>query len=97
MEGASIAHGAYLNGLPFVIIRAISDKADDSAEMDYPTFEAAATWILDIVVMQLLTAAGINLVAASVISAVLVGRSILTSVSCSAGWSAETSSSPAKR
>ena len=26
MEGASIAHGAYLNGIPFVIIRAISDK-----------------------------------------------------------------------
>ncbi len=42
MEGASIAHGACLNGIPFVIIRAISDKADDSAEMDYPTFEAAA-------------------------------------------------------
>ena len=42
MEGASIAHGAHLNGIPFVIIRAISDKADDSAEMDYPTFEAAA-------------------------------------------------------
>ncbi len=42
MEGASIAHGAYLNGIPFVIIRAISDKADNSAEMDYPVFEAAA-------------------------------------------------------
>lgn len=42
MEGAAIAHGAYLNGIPFVIIRAISDKADDSAEMDYPTFERAA-------------------------------------------------------
>ena len=28
--------------LPFVILRAISDKADDSAEMDYPTFEAIA-------------------------------------------------------
>ena len=42
MEGAAIAHGAYLNQIPFVIIRAISDKADDSAEMDYPTFEAAA-------------------------------------------------------
>lgn len=42
MEGASIAHGAYLNQVPFVIIRAISDKADDSAEMDYPTFERAA-------------------------------------------------------
>ena len=42
MEGASIAHAAYRNGVPFVIIRAISDKADDSADMDYPTFEAIA-------------------------------------------------------
>ncbi|MBQ2785236.1 MAG: 5'-methylthioadenosine/adenosylhomocysteine nucleosidase [Oscillospiraceae bacterium] len=42
MEGASIAHTAYRNGVPFVIIRAISDKADDSAEMDYPAFEAIA-------------------------------------------------------
>ena len=42
MEGASIAQGAYLNEIPFVIIRAISDKADDSAEMDYPAFEKAA-------------------------------------------------------
>lgn len=42
MEGASVAHGAYLNHIPFIIIRAISDKADDSAEMDYPSFERAA-------------------------------------------------------
>jgi len=42
MEGAAIAHTAWKNGVPFVIIRAISDKADDSAEMDYPTFEALA-------------------------------------------------------
>ena len=42
MEGASIAHTAYRNGVPFVIIRAISDKADNSAEMDYPAFEAIA-------------------------------------------------------
>lgn len=42
MEGAAIAHTAWKNGIPFVIIRAISDKADDSAEMDYPTFEAQA-------------------------------------------------------
>ena len=40
MEGAAIAHGAYLNEIPFVIIRAISDKADDSSEMEYPVFEA---------------------------------------------------------
>ena len=42
MEGAAIAHAAYLNGVPFLIVRAISDKADDSAKMDYPTFEAKA-------------------------------------------------------
>ncbi len=42
MEGAAIAHAAYLNKLPFVVIRAISDKADDSADMDYPTFERKA-------------------------------------------------------
>ena len=42
MEGAAIAHGAWRNQIPFVIIRAISDKADDSAQMDYPTFEAIA-------------------------------------------------------
>lgn len=42
MEGASIAHCAYLNHIPFLVIRAISDKADDSAQMDYPTFEALA-------------------------------------------------------
>ncbi len=42
MEGAAIAQAAYRNKIPFVIIRAISDKADDSAEMDYPTFERIA-------------------------------------------------------
>ncbi len=42
MEGAAIAHAAWRNSVPFVVIRAISDKADNSAEMDYPTFEAIA-------------------------------------------------------
>lgn len=42
MEGAAIAQAAYLNNIPFLIIRAISDKADDSATEDYPTFEAKA-------------------------------------------------------
>ena len=42
MEGASIAQAAYLNGIPFVVVRAISDKADNSATMDYPTFEKQA-------------------------------------------------------
>ena len=42
MEGAAIAQASYLNNIPFVIIRAISDKADGSAEVEYPVFEAKA-------------------------------------------------------
>lgn len=42
MEGAAIAHAAWRNGIPFVVIRAISDKADNSAEMEYPVFERIA-------------------------------------------------------
>jgi adenosylhomocysteine nucleosidase len=42
MEGAAVAQAAWLNKIPFLIIRAISDKADDSATEDYPAFEAKA-------------------------------------------------------
>ena len=53
MEGAAIAQTAYRNGIPFVILRAISDKADDSAEMDYPTFERIAAHRCAEVVMKM--------------------------------------------
>ncbi len=42
MEGAAIAQTAYRNSVPFVILRCISDKADNSAQMDYPSFEKLA-------------------------------------------------------
>lgn len=42
MEGAAMAQVATLNKVPFVIIRAISDKADDSAPVAYKTFEEQA-------------------------------------------------------
>jgi adenosylhomocysteine nucleosidase len=38
MEGAAVAHAAYLNKIPFVVIRAISDNADDSGDIDYDRF-----------------------------------------------------------
>jgi adenosylhomocysteine nucleosidase len=42
MEGAAIAQAAYLSKVPFLIIRVISDKADDSSVVDYPEFEKRA-------------------------------------------------------
>ncbi len=38
MEGAAIAHTCFLNKVPFVVIRAISDKADQSAEVNFDDF-----------------------------------------------------------
>ena len=37
-----MAQVAYLNQIPFVVIRAISDKADHSATMNYNEFEEQA-------------------------------------------------------
>lgn len=42
MEGAAMAQTAHINNIPFVIIRAISDKADNSAQMNYEEFEIQA-------------------------------------------------------
>ncbi len=42
MEGGAIAQVAFVNETPFVVVRAISDSADDEASMDYPTFLALA-------------------------------------------------------
>ncbi|MBR2590262.1 MAG: 5'-methylthioadenosine/adenosylhomocysteine nucleosidase [Clostridia bacterium] len=42
MEGAAIAQSCYLNSTPYVVIRAISDKPDETQVMEYQEFEAAA-------------------------------------------------------
>ena len=42
MEGAAIAQAAWLNHIPYVILRAISDKADESVQESYDMFEGKA-------------------------------------------------------
>ena len=42
MEGGAIAQVCYLNNIPFVIIRAISDKPDETEYVDYTVFEKQA-------------------------------------------------------
>jgi adenosylhomocysteine nucleosidase len=38
MEGAAVAQVCYEYAIPFSIIRTISDAADDSAHIDFPSF-----------------------------------------------------------
>lgn len=54
MEGTGIAQACYLNNIPFLIIRAISDKADGSEIIDYPVFEAKAAKDCAAATMELL-------------------------------------------
>ena len=42
MEGAAIAQTCYLNSTPFVVIRAISDKPDETEIVEYKVFEEQA-------------------------------------------------------
>ena len=42
MEGASIAHVCYSNNVPFVIIRSISDNANNGAHVDFEKFTPIA-------------------------------------------------------
>lgn len=42
MEGAAIAQAAYVNKVPFCVVRAVSDTADGNSVVDYPAFAAHA-------------------------------------------------------
>ncbi|MBQ1628332.1 MAG: 5'-methylthioadenosine/adenosylhomocysteine nucleosidase [Treponema sp.] len=54
MEGAAIAHACWLNGIPFVILRCISDMADDSQECTYEFNEKAAAEESSCMLMEML-------------------------------------------
>lgn len=55
MEGGAVGYVCYVNKVPFVIIRAISDKADGSDMMDYPEFERLASYRCAKIVNYMLT------------------------------------------
>ena len=55
MEGAAVGHVCYVNGVPFGVIRAMSDGGDDAANMDFPTFAAKAAEISSAAVLEFLT------------------------------------------
>lgn len=54
MEGAAIAHACNVNNIPFVILRCISDNADDSYEITYSFNEKIASEECAAVVMKML-------------------------------------------
>ncbi|MGL6106967.1 5'-methylthioadenosine/adenosylhomocysteine nucleosidase [Romboutsia sp.] len=43
MEGSAIGHVAHMNKIPFIIIRSISDNADEEANIKYNKFEELAS------------------------------------------------------
>lgn len=58
MEGAAIAHTCFLNQTPFVVIRAISDKADQSAEVNFDDFVNLAAKNASKIITQMITEIG---------------------------------------
>jgi adenosylhomocysteine nucleosidase len=53
MEGSAIAHVAYINNISFLIIRSISDNADDDSD-NYINFEKIASNNSAILVLNIL-------------------------------------------
>jgi adenosylhomocysteine nucleosidase len=60
MEGGSIGHVCYINKVPFLILRSISDS--EGGAMDYETFaEKAAVQSIDVVIQFIRRAGELSL------------------------------------
>lgn len=56
MEGAAVAHACALNGVPFVIIRTLSDMADDNEETTYTFNEETAAHLSGAIMLAIVRA-----------------------------------------
>jgi adenosylhomocysteine nucleosidase len=55
MEGAAVAQVCADHGVPFAAVRTISDRADDTAHVDFPRFvDEVASVYAGVIVTQLL-------------------------------------------
>lgn len=54
MEGSAIGHVAFMNDIPFLVIRCISDSADDEATISYENFAKIAANHSSEVIMQMI-------------------------------------------
>ena len=54
MEGAAVAHACWINEIPFVIIRCMSDMADDDGESIYSFNENEAASLSGSLVLSML-------------------------------------------
>ena len=52
MEGGAIGHTCACNGVPFAVLRSISDGGDEQAQIDYPTFKTVAAKISTGIILE---------------------------------------------
>ncbi|MBQ9228073.1 MAG: 5'-methylthioadenosine/adenosylhomocysteine nucleosidase [Eubacterium sp.] len=56
MEGGAIGHVCTANGVPFAVLRSVSDGGDDDAAMDFPTFKTVAAAVSTDIITRFLRA-----------------------------------------
>ena len=54
MEGAAVAHTAYANGVPFIVMRTISDNADENADMSFNEMAVIAADRVSFIVKEMI-------------------------------------------
>lgn len=52
MEGGAIGHTCAANGVPFAVIRSISDGGDEQAQLDFPTFKKIAADVSTAIILE---------------------------------------------